>query len=127
MHREDSTVALTKSLLVAVAGALLAATSLAAQDLASAHVGVARVLTATDRPLRASYQIEEALATQRPRWPFILGGAVIGAAAASFALTNALRLTDDAMIVPPQFIVGVVGVGAGIGALGGRAVSAVVQ
>jgi hypothetical protein len=50
----------------------------------------------------------------------------VGATAAGLVLANGIRHTDDAMVFP-AYVAAFVGLGGGVGALGGWAVSAAVR
>ena len=112
-----------RSLLLLAVGVLLAGPPLRAQTLASAQVGIARMPAASGAPHTLVLHVEAPPAGRRARWPFVLGGAVVGAAATGLVVANQIRHTDDAMVFP-QYVVVVVGAGAGVGALLGWAVSA---
>ena len=112
-----------RSLLLLAVGVLLAVPPLRAQTLAAAQVGIAPVAATTGAPRTLALHVEASPAGGHARWPFVLGGAVVGAAATGLVVANQIRHTDDAMVFP-QYVVVVVGAGAGVGALLGWAVSA---
>jgi len=60
------------------------------------------------------------------RWPFILSGAVVGSVGAGVWLARGVKWDDDGMVVPVVPIAAVVAAGAGIGTIGGWAVSAII-
>ena len=114
------------SLFLLGAVGLFAAAPLQAQALASMRIGITREASATGGSPRAAFRVAQAESRRHQRWPFVLGGAVVGATAAGLVLANGIRQTDDAMVFP-QYVAAFIGVGAGIGALGGWAVSAVIR
>jgi hypothetical protein len=62
-----------------------------------------------------------------PRWPFLVGGAVVGSAVGGALIARQIARSDDGMILPVVPIAGAVVAGAGVGMLGGWAISAVVR
>ena len=107
------------------AGVLLAVSPLRAQTLASARVGIAPLPATASAPRTLVLHVEAPAARGHARWPFVLGGAVVGAAATGLVVANQIRHTDDAMVFP-QYVAVLVGAGAGVGALLGWAVSAAI-
>jgi hypothetical protein len=105
---------------------LLVALPLQAQRLESAQRGVSRAsLPAV--PLVATRSVPAAGRVRSvSRWPFVLGGAVVGTGVAGALIAREIARSDDGMILPVVPIAGVVIAGAGVGALGGWAVSAVI-
>jgi hypothetical protein len=105
---------------------LIGTLPLPAQQLEHAHSGVTRA--AQPLPTLAALSWAPSVHPARPvrRWPFILGGAVVGSAGAGVWLARSVKWDDDGMILPVVPIAAIVTAGAGIGALGGWAVSAIV-
>ena len=116
---------LSQSLLVLAASALLAAPPLRAQALAAARVGIAPRAAATTARPRVILAVDAPSAPRHARWPYVLGGAAVGAGVTGLVLANQIRHTDDGMVFP-QYVVVAVGAGAGVGALLGWAVSAAI-
>ena len=115
-----------RAVLVFVTATLLAVIPLSAQSLDAARAGF--VLPA--RELRMAPDIarglDQANARAKPRWPFVVGGAVVGGAVAGAWMANSIRKTDDAMVFP-QYVVAILGVGVGVGALAGWVVAEAVR
>src|SRR5215203_2068389 len=87
---------------------LIAALPLPAQRLASAQRGVSPA-SAPRSALTALPSVPSAgRAHSVPRWPYILGGAVVGAGVAGALLAREIRQSDDGMILPVVPIAGVV-------------------
>ena len=106
--------------------ATLTATSLSAQQLADACVGLG-TQSAASYDAHAIVPPLVARSAQGPkRWPYVVGGALVGAVAGGTWIVHRVAHTDDAMGVP-VYAVGVMAAGTGLGALGGLIVSAIVQ
>jgi hypothetical protein len=106
---------------------LIAALPLPAQRLESAQRGVARA-SVPPVPCTVTRSVPSAgRANSLPRWPFILGGAVVGAGVAGMLIGREVARSDDGMILPVVPLAGIVVAGAGVGALGGWTVSAVIR
>jgi len=109
---------------------LIAALPLPAQQLQRSQSGVTR---ATQSPLTLAALTRVPSAVSAPparpvrRWPFIVGGAVVGSAGAGLWLARGVKWDNDGMIFPVVPVAAVVTAGAGIGALGGWAVSTLVR
>ena len=96
---------------------------LEAQHLAAIRVGVGQAAPAASQP-----HVTLDVARPARRWPYIVTGAVLGAAATVAVLANQIEKSDDAMLgLSPASVTIVVGSGATVGALGGWAVSSVVR
>ena len=109
------------ALLVAVPG-----TALGAQQLSAMRVGVTTP-TMTTLGVRSTVTVPAASSAHRPmRWPYVVGGAVLGAAAGGVWVARQVARNDDAMPFP-LIIAAPIVVGAGVGALGGLTVSAIIE
>jgi hypothetical protein len=99
---------------------------LQAQQLDRTQSGVTRAtqpqLTLVTRTAKAAAPRERSVR----RWPFIVGGAVMGSVGAGVWLARGVKWDDDGMALPVVPIAAVLTAGAGIGAIGGWTVSAVV-
>src|SRR5690242_8111513 len=110
---------------------LIAALPLPAQQLQRTQSGVTRA--AQSPPTRAALTLVPLAVPSAPparpvrRWPFIVGGAVVGSAGAAVWLARGVKWDDDGMIFPVVPVAAVVTAGAGVGALGGWTVSTIVR
>ena len=106
--------------------ACLAAGRLSGQSLAAARVGLVTP-SADSAAFRAPVIPVPRSANGEPRrWPYVVGGAVVGGAVGGVWLAHRAARTDDAMVFP-GYVVGAVAAGAAVGALGGLIVSVVVH
>jgi len=106
---------------------LLIALPLPAQRLESAQRGVSRA-SLPPVPFTATQSVPSAgRAHSVPRWPFVLGGTVVGAGVAGALIAREIARSDDGMVLPIVPIAAGVVAGAGVGALSGWAVSAVIR
>ena len=107
---------------------LITALPLGAQQLERAQRGVRR---ASSAQIAITTMPGISAADRRrpvPRWPFIVGGAVVGSAVGGALIAREIARGDnDGMVLPVVPIAGAVGAGAGVGMLGGWAISAVVR
>jgi hypothetical protein len=119
---------MTNSILLAACAVVLAVPgkALGAQQLSRMRVGLPeRAAAALAAP--AVVTVSVAAAKRRPkRWPYVLGGAVVGAVGMGFWIAYGVAHTDDAMVFPP-LVVAELAVGAGVGALGGLMISDIVH
>lgn len=113
---------LSRALIMLGAFALLVGAPLAAQELSAARVGIAPAPVAGAGPPRAALEVAAAAVAPRRRWPFVLYGAAVGAIAGGLLLANRIAHEQDPLLIPRHTVV-YVGVGAGLGALGGWALS----
>ena len=106
---------------------LLGTLPLPAQRLEHAQSGVTRATR--PHPTLVAPTLVPSVHRARPvrRWPFILGGAVVGSVGAGIWLARGAKWDDDGMILPVVPIAAVVTAGAGIGALGGWGASAIIR
>ena len=110
-------------IIIVTAAVCLTAGELHAQQLASGQVGIARPVA-----VRTARSVTLApMSRGRPRrWPYVVGGAVVGGVAGGLWLARQAAKTDDAVEVPVVAIGAVAG-GAALGALGGLIVSVIVD
>ena len=106
--------------------AALPGTALGAQQLSAMRVGLTappvRRLDSSSAP-----SVAASSSVHRPRrWPYVVGGAVVGAAAGGIWLARQVARTDDAMVFP-LFAAVPVALGSGLGALGGLTISVIVD
>jgi len=96
-----------------------------AQRITAARVGVAEVEPALDGArLAQPLGVTVAESPAPSRWPYVIGGALLGGIATGAWLAYQLSKDDDPMMT---FAVPVVGIGAAVGALTGLLVSQVVR
>jgi hypothetical protein len=116
----------TRVVLLCSAVACLVAGRLPGQSLATAQVGLVQP-SAGPVVVRTPTIVNLRAAGDRPRrWPYVVGGAVVGGAVGGVWLAHRAARTDDAMVFP-IYGVGAVAAGAALGALGGLIVSVVVH
>ena len=109
------------------ASVTLAPTPLEAQHLATMRVGVGQAAPAVSSPHVAP---RLALTVTRPprRWPYIVTGAVLGAATTAVVFAGMIEQSGDPPVgLSPALVAIVVGSGATVGALGGWAISSIVR
>jgi hypothetical protein len=111
-----------RSLVLLGACALVARAPLAAQDLAATRVGIAPLAVADGRPRAAPLEMPQATTMSHRRLQYVLEGAAVGAIAGGLLLANRIPHEPDARSIP-RLTVLCIGVGAGLGALGGWALS----
>jgi len=112
----------SRSLTILGALAMVAATPLAAQEFVVTRLAIAPVAAPISAPSTAAMQVSDAAAGPRHRWPYVVGGAAVGAIAGGLLLANRIGHEQDPRLVPRHAIV-YIGLGAGLGALGGWALS----
>ena len=114
----------SRSLVLLLAASLFAGATLRAQSLEASPTTLHRAVAERARPGQVFLRIAASEARRPRRWPYVIGGAVLGAAGAGIWLGHAVNQSNDQMVFP-QFVIGIVGIGAGVGALGGLIVSLV--
>jgi len=112
----------SRSLLVLGTCALIAPAPLTAQALAGAGIAVAHGAGAHSGPPAAALPVTPAAAVSHRQWRYILGGAAVGAIAGGLLLANRIAHEQDPLLVPGHTVV-YIGLGAGLGAVGGWALS----
>ena len=116
----------TRALLICSAVVFLAPAQLPAQRLAVARVALPSPPVVSASLRAPSIAVPRSAVGEPRRWPYVVGGAVVGGAAGGLWLAQRAARTDDAMVFP-VYVVGAVGAGAALGALGGLIVSVVVH
>ena len=112
----------------AVLGALAALLTLATAPLQAQHVTAMRVGVAQAAPATSPPRLTLDVTRPARRWPYIVTGAVLGAAATVAVLANQIEKSDDPPIgLSPAVVTVAVASGATVGALGGWAVSSLVR
>ena len=114
--------AVSRSLIVVGAFALVAPAPLAAQATAGARIGIEAGAVANGGVSTAPLHVTRAAAVSHRQWRYILGGAAVGAIAGGLLLANRVAHEQDPVLVP-RHTVAYIGVGASLGAVGGWALS----
>lgn len=122
---------ISKSLVTLGSLLLLSTAQLGAQQLADARVTLRpMVVPSPGAQLVAPIGLATTIGAFNPRtphrWPYVVGGAVLGAIAGGVSLAARVKRTDDGMVFP-MYMAGATATGAGLGALGGLIVSSIVR
>jgi hypothetical protein len=112
----------SRSLIVLGVCALVAPAPVAAQSLGAARVGIDAGAAANGGLPTAALHVTGAVAGSHRQWRYILGGAAVGAIAGGLLLANRIAHEQDPRLVPRHTVV-YIGLGAGLGAVGGWALS----